>query len=126
LGYQNQTSNFTLGDVITGATSGAKARVIVDSDSGSTGTITLKDITKEFINGETITGAVSGSAQVNGALVHANAALLGSTTSLITAVESDANTACDFSVSGYEVQVSVTGVAAKTFEWSVHCEVTPG
>lgn len=125
LAYQNQTANFTLGDMITGATSGAKARVIADSDSGTTGTLTLKDITKEFINGEIVAGAIGGSAQVNGALAHQNAALLGSTTAVIAAVEDDVTWDADFAVSGYEVRVVVTGAAAKTIEWNVHCRVTP-
>lgn len=126
LAYQNQTANFTLGDVITGATSGAKARVIADSDSGATGTLTLKDITKEFVSGEIISGALGGSAQANGALVHATVSLLGTTTSVITAVESDSAWAVDFNAAGYEAQVQVTGAGSKTVEWSVHVKVTVG
>lgn len=122
LAYQTQTANFTVGDVITGATSGARARVIADSDSGSTGTLTLKDITKEFVNGETITGATSGSAVVNGTLSHQNAALLGSQTEIQTAVEDDSTWAAAFAVSGGEVRVNVTGAASKTVEWSVHVD----
>ena len=122
LAYQTQTANFTVGDIITGATSGAKARVIADSDSGSTGTLTLKDITKEFTNGEVITGATSGSAVVNGTLSHQNAALLGSQTEIQTAVESDSTWAAVFAVSGGEVRVNVTGAASKTIEWSVHVD----
>lgn len=123
LAYQTQTANFTVGDIITGATSGAKARVIADSDSGATGTLTLKDITKEFTNGEVITGAASGSAVVNGTLSHQNAALLGSTTNIQTAVESDSSWDADFAVSGGEVRVNVTGAASKTIEWAVHVDV---
>ncbi len=124
LAYQTQTANFTVGDIITGATSGAKARVIADSDSGATGTLTLKDITKEFTNGEVITGASSGSAVVNGTLSHQNAALLGSQTEIQTAVEADSAWAVAFAVSGGEVRVTVTGNSSDTIEWACHVEVT--
>lgn len=126
LAYQGQTSNFIVGDVITGGTSGAQARVIADSDSGATGTLTLKDITKEFLNGETITSSSGGQAVANGTLTHSGAALLGSTTSLQAAVETVGGWAADFAVSGNDVLVQVTGAGSQTVEWSVHAQVTSG
>lgn len=126
LAYNAQASNFTVGDIVTGATSGASGRVTADADSGATGTLTFKDIIGEFVNGETLTGALGGSASANGTLSHQNAALLGSITSLETAVESDASTACIFTVSGTHVAVSITGVTNKTFEWTVAVSVVSG
>lgn len=123
LAYQAQTANFTLGEIITGATSGATARIVADSDSGATGTLTLIDITGVFQNNETLTGALGGSATANGTLVAQNAALLGSTTSIEAAVESDANWACDFAANQGEIQLLVTGAAAKTIEWTAGVEV---
>lgn len=119
LAYQTQTANFTLGDMITGGTSGAKARVTADSDSGATGTLTLKDITKEFLNGETITGTQSGSAITNGVLAHQAAALFGSMTSIQSASKSDSAWDVAFVVSGGEMRLNVTGAASKTIEWGV-------
>lgn len=123
LAYQTQTANFTLGDVLTGGTSGATGRITADTDAGATGSLTLKDVTKEFINGEAITSTSGGAAVANGVLSHQNAALLGSITSLITAVETDAAWACIFDVSGQNVRVIVTGAAAKTIEWNVYAQV---
>ena len=125
LAYDNQTANFTVGDTITGATSAVTARITADADAGATGTLTLRDISGEFQNNEIISGAIGGSAQVNGTLAHQNAALLGATTSVETAVESNAAFACDFSVSAYDVRIDVTG-AAMTMEWTVSAKVVSG
>lgn len=123
LAYDTQTVNFTVGQVLTGASSGATARIIADADAGATGTLTLKDISKEFVSGETITDGGGGSARANGTLTHQNAALVGATTALQAAVESDAAWDADFAVSGSRVMVQVTGAAAKVIEWQVNAEV---
>lgn len=124
LNYDTQTANFTVGDILTGGTSGATARIQDDSDSGATGTLTLIDIVGVFLDNEVITGALGGSALVNGTITDQNAALAGSTTSIQAAVESDAAWAADFAVSAGDVHVQVTGAAAKTIEWTVSAEVT--
>ncbi len=123
LAYDTQTANFTVGQVLTGATSGATARIIADVDAGATGTLTLKDISKEFVVGEIITDAAGGSAKVTSVLSHQNAALVGATTSIQAAVEDDATWDADFGVSGGKVRVIVTGAAAKTIEWQVNAEL---
>ncbi len=127
LAYDNQTENFTLGDMITGATSGAEARITADTDAGATGTLTLRDWNGvEFIDDETIAGDASGSAQANGVLAHQAAALLGTINTPSTAVESDAAWACIFGVTARKVRVLVTGAAAKTVDWNVSVSVTSG
>lgn len=126
LAYDGQTVNFTLGATLTGSTSGATARIIADSDSGATGTLTLRDITGEFIDDETITDSSGGTALANGTMSHQNAALLGSITSLITAVETDVNYACIFGVTAAKVRVMVTGAASTTVEWTVSAQVVSG
>lgn len=68
LDYDNQTSDFTVGDVINGATSHAKALITADSDLGITGTLTLAEIKGRFLDNETITGFLTGSATVKGSL----------------------------------------------------------
>jgi hypothetical protein len=119
LGYELQTANFTVGNVLTGGTSGATARIIADSDSGTTGTLTMQDIQGDFIDDETITDTGSGSAKANGILVAQNATLLGSQTDLRIR-EDDAAWAAAFVANGPEIELRVTGAASKTIEWLVH------
>jgi hypothetical protein len=68
LAYQTQTGNFTLGNTLTGGTSGATARIVADVDAGATGTLTLYDVVGTFQNGEVITDGSGGSAAVNGTI----------------------------------------------------------
>ncbi len=124
LAYDAQTANFTVGLVITGATSGATARITADADSGLTGTLTVKDIIGVFLDNEIITDSSTGSATVNGTLTHQNAALLGSTVVVSTAVETVAGYAADFAAAAGNVEIQVTGAAATTLEWTVEAKVT--
>lgn len=71
LEYDAQTANFTVGSVLTGGTSGAKAIIVRDTDSGATGTLTLVVYSGAFQNNETITDDAGGSATVNGTLTTA-------------------------------------------------------
>lgn len=124
LAYDGQTANFTAGATLTGGTSGATARIIADSDSGATGTLTLRSIVGEFIDNEAITDSSGGAAVVNGTLSHQNAALLGSITSIQAATETDTDFACIFGVTAGNVRVLVTGDSSKTVEWTVSVSVT--
>lgn len=67
LAYDAQSANFVAGLVLTGGTSSATAIIESDSDSGTTGVLTLSNISGIFQNDETIT-ASTGSATVNGVL----------------------------------------------------------
>ncbi len=127
LAYQAQTAAFTTGDILTGATSGAKARMTANANAGATGTFTLRSITGTFANGEIITGATGGSASVNGLIVVTVAALLGAPIILQTVQTSDGTFAATFAVNQQEVQVTVKGAAAKSVEWTiaVECELSP-
>ena len=126
LAYDAQTGNFTLGKILTGGTSSATARIVADTDAGATGTLVLRDISGEFVDNESITDGSGGIAVANGVLVPQNAVLLGVTTSLITAVETDATFDADFFASADEVRILVTGAANKTVEWTVASQVTSG
>jgi len=66
--YASQTGNFTVGQVVTGLTSGAVGTIKADSDGGTTGTLTLTNITGVFVNDETVTDPLGGAALVNGTL----------------------------------------------------------
>lgn len=118
LAYDGQTVNFTAGLMVTGGTSGAMARIESDSDSGATGTLTLKEITGTFLDNEAITDTGGGAAVVNGAIATGSLALDGTAlTSLRTAAETDSAWACILDASGTNMRCRVTGAAAKTVLW---------
>lgn len=68
LAYTSQTVNFTAGLKITGGTSAATGYIESDADGGTTGTLTLSNVTGTFQTSETITDSGSGSATTNGIL----------------------------------------------------------
>lgn len=126
LAYDTQTANFSKGAVVTGASSGATARIQDDSDSGATGTLTLIDIKGEFIDNEIITddNGTPGSATVNGVLSHQNASLDSTGNVNIRAVyETNANWLAAFAANGQEVELRVTGDTSQTVEWTIDVEV---
>lgn len=71
LAYDAQTANFVVGAILTGGTSGAKAKILRDTDAGTTGTLTLLVYSGTFQDNETITTAAGGSATANGTLTAA-------------------------------------------------------
>ena len=115
LNYDGLVSAFTVGELVTGATSGATGRITADSGSA----LTLRTVSGEFQDNEKITDGATGDATVNGALVLNNAALLGSITDQITPIETTAGMAAVFTVSVGTVQVSLTGVASQTWDFTV-------
>lgn len=68
LDFNGQTVNFTVGQIITGGTSGATGTLLSQTDSGATGTLTLGSITGTFVNGEPITDPLGGNGNVDGVL----------------------------------------------------------
>lgn len=66
LNYDGQTANFTVGQTVTGGTSGATGIIDADLDGGATGTLTLHGVTGTFQDNETITDGAGGSATANG------------------------------------------------------------
>ncbi len=66
LKYKTQTVNFTVGQVLTGGTSGATGTISADVDAGATGTLTLTGVVGTFQNNEAITDALGGAAVANG------------------------------------------------------------
>jgi len=67
LPYDTQTVNFHIGDVVTGALSGATGIIASDTDAGTTGVLTLEDVDGHFADNETITDehVPAGSAKAN-------------------------------------------------------------
>ena len=122
LAYDTQTANFTVGNVLTGATSGATARIIADSDSGTTGTLTLQDISGVFVDNEIITDGATGSAMVNGSLVAQNCALEGG---IVITHEQETIVGWDatFAANGPQIELRVTGATGATIEWKADVDV---
>lgn len=124
LAYDTQTANFTAGATLTGASSGATARIQADSDSGTTGTLTLTDISGEFLDNEIITDSSGGSATANGVLTHGNSSLDTTGNVNIRAVyETNAAWAAAFVANGPEIELRVTGDTSQTVEWIVDVSV---
>lgn len=126
LAYDSQTANFLVGGILTGQSSGATARIVADTDSGATGTLTLTDIKGVFLDNEIIRDdqGSPGSATVNGSLSSSNASLDGvGNVSARTAYETDTDFAAAFVANGTEIELRVTGDTSKTVEWNVHVDV---
>jgi hypothetical protein len=68
LDFDAQTANFTVGQTVTGALSGATGVLLSQVDAGTTGTLTLIDTNGKFRDNETITDGLGGSATANGRL----------------------------------------------------------
>ena len=66
LGYDGQTVNFTLEDVITGGTSGATGILEEQTDAGATGTLILRDVKGDFVNNDALTDEGTGDGDATG------------------------------------------------------------
>lgn len=64
--YDAESSPFAVGETLTGGTSGATGEIVKVTDSGTTGTLLLKNVVGEFEDNETITDSATGSATANG------------------------------------------------------------
>jgi len=130
LNYDSQTANFTVGSSVAGATSGATAIIVADSDAGTTGTLTLAAVIGTFVDNEIIAeSSGTGSATVNGSLVRGSAAIIDAATEL-RASGSDAGGTpplgwgVSFAALGQEVLVKVTGAASNDVVWNVGVNAT--
>lgn len=121
--YGTQTANFTVGDVLTGVTSGATGRIVADADAGITGTLTLQDVVGTFVDTEVITGSSGGSALAVGTTSTSASALIGAVTAIRAAQETNVNWDATFVANGPDIELRVTGDTAQTVEWTVDCEV---
>jgi len=63
--YDAQTVDFTIGQVLKGATSQAEGVIVADHDLGTTGTLTLEDVSGTFVDDEAIIDPLGGSATAN-------------------------------------------------------------
>lgn len=65
LAFDGQTANFTVGQVVTGGTSGATGKIASQTDAGATGTLQLHDVTGTFADNEALTDPLGGAAVAN-------------------------------------------------------------
>lgn len=121
LNYQSQSANYTVGNTIKGASSGAQGTIVADSDSGTSGTVSLVAVTGTFIDGEIIAeiSPGSGSAHVNGAITIGANALMGSLATVYSNLDSATGWTVTLAASGQYVQVVLTGAASMTVLWTV-------
>lgn len=108
LQYDTQTGNYTLGNVVTGSVSGATGRIIADVDGGTSGTLTLQDVTGTFVDNETLTDGAGGSALVNGTQTLSNAVLKG-TNKILSGPTRPGTLAYDGQTGNFAVGEIVTG-----------------
>ena len=118
LNFDAQTANFTLGQIITGQTSLATARVTAQTDSGASGNLTIRQIVGEFEDNEVITDPLGGSAQVNGPVTFNPVAAIDNSSPSIWVRSSD-SWFHDVVATSTEVQVTVTEHATVQLEWHV-------
>lgn len=76
LAFDGQSGNFTVGQVVTGATSGATGTLRAQADAGTTGTLYLTGVVGTFVDNEAITDPITGAALVNGAPASSGTAFL--------------------------------------------------
>jgi len=65
MNFDGQTGNFTIGQVVTGTTSGATGVIVNQVDSGVTGTLYVRVTSGTFIDNEAITDPLGGAAFTN-------------------------------------------------------------
>ena len=65
LPFKTQTANFTVGQVVTGGTSGATGTIESQTDAGATGSLVLINESGTFVDGEALTDPLGGAAGVD-------------------------------------------------------------
>lgn len=121
--YDQASEALPVGATISGATSEATARVVANSQTGTTGTLTLRDIVGNFVNGETGNFSTGQTARLTGTLAPANASLLSAVETRAPDYEADAAWDVTFDANSTTLRLRVTGEAGKTIEWSCELDV---
>ncbi len=125
LAYSVMTTAFTVGTILTGLTSGAAARVIANTNTGASGTLTLRDITGVFVSGETIQDSNSGLARAGGTVTFIDSALDDAGVTTMRAKSPAATTyAATVDCLGGSLRVRLTGKVSKIVEWVVNVNLT--
>lgn len=120
LTFNAASATLSPGTSVTGATSGAKALVVAVSGTTS-GTVTLRDITGAFINGETLNFSDAKTASATGTLGFSST--VAQTQDTVTYFESNANWNVQTAASGALGQVQVRGDTSEVVEWVVEVDM---
>jgi hypothetical protein len=124
LNFDNQSANFIAGELITGSVSGATAIIVSQTDAGTSGTLNLGSVKGVFVDNETLTGDVAGSAQANGAMALGTLALSGTLTTVHASGSNAGNPPAGWDISGavssQEFQIRVTGAASSEVNWNLN------
>jgi hypothetical protein len=115
---------FTKGKIVRGVTSGANARITaVDVEGDFGGTITLRDLSGLFINGEQIIDDANGTGRVSGEPIYSGAVIddqgVGSLRVPAGTGVSDAHYAVTFDVVAGQLRVRLAGAPGHIVEWTV-------
>jgi hypothetical protein len=125
LAFDERTAAFTVGKLVIGSTTGAVG-IITAATNSTVGTLSLASVEGTFIDNELLTEeGGTGGARVNGIMTFAATALLGTAVNSFTAESPNTLTwGLSTQVSGQELQLVVTGEAAKTIIWTVNIRMT--
>jgi hypothetical protein len=125
LTFDERTAAFTVGKLLIGSTSGATG-IITAATNATTGTISLASVEGDFVDNELLTEENgTGGARVNGAVVMGVNTLVGTPTITFTAEQPNTLTwGLSFAVAQQELQLLVTGEAAKTIIWTINVRMT--
>ena len=124
LNYNLMTAHYTLGDILTGATSGATGRILAATNSGTTGSVSLNNVQGTFLSGELLTGTSGGSSNANGPLVPGTVTIdSNGVVALRTAYKTDTTWAVTAVAGVSEVDLQVAGNTSQTVNWTVKVDV---
>ena len=126
LSFDAQTANFTVGQVVTGATSGATGTIHSQTDNGTTGSLVLVNETGTFIDNELITDPLGGSADVNLTATYAKLATVGTHAAFAEGGITSNNSAIDYTVSSPAVLPVYTATVNGSGQVTGVVMVSPG
>ena len=120
---RNTTGPFTAGNVVTGQSSGATARITNVAEINAVPNLTVQDIVGTFIANEIITDTGTGSGLTQAAAVGQHPVQIGTTTVLAPTNVTDANWSVSFQQGGIHVDIHVQGDTGYNVEWQVDVDV---
>jgi len=126
LGYDGQIGNFTLGDTVTGLTSGASGIVFSDNDSGTYGTLGLIGISGAFQNDEELQASGATKAYANGTLSSCQAYIAEASSGTGVSYTITANTPTTLTLSGSPANGTATFWIHKTIVRDVTYDMVSG
>lgn len=125
LNFDERTAAFTVAKLVKGGTSNASG-IITSIVDGLAGSLTLADVEGTFVDNELLTEeGGTGSARVNGGMTFGVNTLLGTLATPFSAKQPGTLTwVCGLRVAQQELQLIVTGEAAKSIVWNTNIRVT--